>query len=293
MKAALAAAFLTSLASASPMPAPYSPYAPLKEAAGRAGDFPPTDKLLGASEDPLAALTADDDDLRDAMSSPPSAAWLMGGLRASNPADRLAAVHSAAIPRHVAAIPALAAVMLHLDETTEIRAAAATALGRIGDAVAAPSLGEALKDPAQEVRYAAALALGRVPADGAATRLTSALRSDPSWWVRYAAVLALGRTHKGFAAAALSECLRVEPKWQIRLAAVRSLQDLGGPGAPEAVALALSDKDSGVRTLAALALGEIGDDTQLHHLSAALKVETDLSARSAQSAAFRRILSKP
>ena len=30
--------------------------------------------------------------------------------------------------------------------------------------------------------------------------------------------------------------------------------------------------------MAALALGELGDDTQLHHLSAALKVETDLSA---------------
>ncbi len=290
MNAALAAVFLTTLASASPVP--YSPYASLREPAARPGDFPPTEKLLGASEDPLAALTSEDD-LRDALASPPSPAWLMGGLRSANPADRLAAIHSAAVPHHVSAIAPLAAVMLHLDETPENRAAAAIALGRIGDAVAAPSLGEALKDPAQEVRYAAALALGRIPADGAATRLTSAMRSDPSWWVRYAAVLALGRTHKGFAAAALTECLRVEPQWQIRMAAVRSLQDLGGPGAAEAVALALRDKDSGVRTLAAMALGEIGSDAQLHHLGAALKTETDLSARSAESRAFRRILSKP
>ena len=182
--------------------------------------------------------------------------------------------------------------MLRLDENPEIRAAAATALGRIGDAVAAPSLGEALNDPVPDVRYAAALALGRLPADGAATRLSRALRSDPSWWVRYAAVLALGRTKKGFAVPALEECLRLEPKWQIRMLAVRSLQDIGGAGAVSAIVKALLDKDSGVRTAAALALGQIGSDDQLPSLSAALKAETDLSARSAQSSAFRRILSK-
>jgi len=48
-----------------------------------------------------------------------------------------------------------------------------------------------------------------------------------------------------------------------------------------------------VRTAAAIALGEIGADANLPALDAALKVETDLSARSAQSAAFRRILAKP
>lgn len=299
MIAAHAAVLLTTLASASPaalpLPgyAPYSPYTPLAEAEGRPGDFPPTDRLLGASSDPLEALTAEEDDLRDALISPPSPAWLMAGLRASSPADRLAAVHSAAIPRHVAAIPPLAAVMLRLDERTEIRAAAATSLGLIGDAVSAPSLGEALNDPAPEVRYAAALALGRLPAEGAATRLTRAMRSDPSWWVRYAAVLALGRVKKGFVAGALEESLRVEPKWQIRMLAVRSLQDVGGPRAAGAVASALRDKDSGVRTAAAMALGEIGDDSHLERLNAALKAETDLSARSAQSAAFRRLLAKP
>ncbi len=290
MIAALAAVLLTPLASASPLRAPLPPFAPA--VAARAEDFPPTSMLLGEAEDPLKALTAEED-LRDALISPPSAAWLMGGLRASNPADRLAAVHSAAIPHHVAAIPALAAVMLRLDEKPEIRAAAATALGRIGDAVASPSLGEALNDPMPAVRYAAALALGRLPADGAATRLTRALRSDSSWWVRYAAVLALGRTKKGFVVGALEDCLRFEPKWQIRLSAVRSLQDVGGERAVAAVGSALKDKDSGVRTAAALALGHIGDDGQLQDLSAALKVETDLSARSAESGAFRRILAKP
>ncbi len=287
---ALAAVMLSAFAAASPVSYPLPGYAPPP---ARSDDFPPTGKLLGEAEDPLAALTAPDDDLRDALVSPPSPAWLMGGLRASNPADRLATVHSAAIPRHVAAVPPLSAVMLHLDELPEIRAAAATALGRIGDAVAAPSLSEALGDPEPGVRYAAALALGRLPAEGAATRLSRVLRTDPSWWVRYAAVLALGRTKKGFVVGALEECLRVEPKWQIRMLAVRSLQDVGGPRAAEAAALALRDKDSGVRTAAAIALGAIGDEAQLPYLNAALKTEPDLSARTAQSAAFRRILAKP
>lgn len=287
---ALAAAMLSAPASASPAFVPLPGYA---SPSSRADDFPPNARLLGEAEDPLAALTAEDDDLRDALVSPPSPAWLMSGLRASNPADRLSAVNSAAVPRHVSAVPPLSAVMLRLDETPEIRAAAATALGRIGDAVAAPALGEALNDPLPDVRYAAALALGRIPADGAATRLSRALRTDDSWWVRYAAVLALGRTKKGFVVGALEECLLREPKWQVRMLAVRSLQDVGGPRAAAAAAQALRDRDSGVRTAAALALGRIGDDSHLEHLSAALRVESDLSARSAQSSAFRRILAKP
>lgn len=286
---ALAAVMLASPAAAEP-----GRFIPLPgyAAAARAEDFPPNAKLLGEAEDPLTALTVEDDALRDALNSPPSAAWLMAGLRAGNPADRLAAVNSAAIPGHVSAVAPLAAVMLRLDEKTEIRAAAATALGRIGDAVAAPSLSEALNDLSQDVRYAAALALGRIPADGAATRLARAMRSDPSWWVRYAAVLALGRTKKGFVVPVLEENLRIEPKWQIRMLAVRSLQDIGTPRAADAVATALRDKDSGVRAAAALALGRIGSDAHLDALRSALQAETDLSTRSAQSAAFRRILSR-
>lgn len=286
---ALAAVLLSAPANAeAPRFAPLPGYA----AAARAEDFPPNDKLLGEAEDPLEGLTAEDD-LRDALISPPSAAWLMAGLRAASPADRLAAVHSAAVSGHVAAIAPLAATLLRLDEKTEIRAAAATSLGRIGDAVAAPSLGEALSDLSPDVRYAAALALGRIPADGAATRLARAMRSDTSWWVRYAAVLALGRTRKGFVVPVLEENLRLEPKWQIRMLAVRSLQDIGTPRAADAIVLALGDKDSGVRTAAAMALGRVGTDAHLPALGAALKAETDLSARGAQSAAFRRLLSRP
>jgi hypothetical protein len=291
MSTAFVAVLAASLASAAETYLPLPGYSP-EAATVSKSDFPPDETLLGAADNPLDVLVKDKEELRDALISPPSVAWLMKGLRAPVPADRLATIHSAAIPRHVSAVPHLTGVLLRLDEKPELRAAAATALGRIGDAVAAPGLIEALDDPSPEVRYAAALALGRLPTVGAATRLSRTVRSDPSWWVRYAAVLSLGRTKKGFVVSALEDCLQQEPKWQIRMLAVRSLQDVGGPRAAEALSRALRDKDSGVRMSAALSLAEIGGNIQLDSLRDALQAETDPSARSAQSAAFQRILAK-
>jgi HEAT repeat protein len=273
--------------SAVPSPSSPSPFSP------RVDDFPSPDKILGAADDPLAGLTNSEEDLRDALAAAPSAAWLMTGLRMSNPADRLAAIHSAGVPRHSEAIPHLTGVLLRLDEKPALRAAAAVALGRIGHPLAATALAEALGDPVPEVRYAAALALGRLPADGAATRLSRSLRFDPSWWVRYAAAIALGRTRKTFAVPALEERLRMEPVWQVRMQAVRSLQDIGGPRAAAAVTVALRDRDSGVRAAAALALGELGREEDLPAMREALRAESDSSTRAVLSAAFRRVLAKP
>lgn len=257
--------------------------------------FPSPERILGASEDPLAGLTAPavEADLRDAVMSPPSSAWLMSGLRAGDPASRLAAVEAAARPRNASAIPLLRGVLLRLDERPEVRAAAAVALGRIGLRAGAPALAEALGDPVPEVRYAAALALGRLPVEGATTRLTRSLRADPSWMVRYAAAIALGRARRDFAAGALEDRLRSEPVWQVRLQAVRSLQDIGGPRAAASASVGLLDKDSGVRAAAALALAEIGTDAEIVPLREALRVETDATTRAALAQAFRRVLAKP
>lgn len=289
MKTALAALLLPVVAYAAPARMPLPGYA---SSPARAEESAADDDFLGDIEDPLDELTVGED-LRDAVISPPSPAWLMKGLASSDPAARLSAVNAVAIPRHAAVVAPLTALVVRLEEPTEIRVAAATALGRIGDALAAPSLGEALKDPEAAVRYAAALALGKMSAAGSVTRLSRVMRSDPSWWVRYAAVLSLGRSKKSFVVGALSECLRDEPKWQVRMLAVRSLQDIGGPRAAEAIGPALRDKDSGVRTAAALSLAEIGGEAQLHYLSTAIRVENDPSAHSAEIAAFSRILAKP
>lgn len=254
---------------------------------------PPAERILGYVEDPLERLTADGEDLRDAVASPPAADWLQRGLRSPDQFTRAAAIRAAAVPRRVEGVPHLTGVLLRLDETVELRSAAAMALGRIGEPLAATALSEALSDPAQEVRYAAALALGRLRSDGAATRLERALRTDPSWWVRYAAAVGLGRLRKSFVIASLEDRLRAEAYWQVRLQTVRALQEIASPRAADVVVVALQDRDAGVRAAAAFALGEIGADRHLPAVGNALRAETDASSRGILTAAFRRILSRP
>jgi len=254
--------------------------APEWRASARPGAaFPTTESLLGDSADPLSNLTTGDEDLRDSLNSRPTAEALQRGLRDSSASARLAAVRDAAYPRDVAAIPHLSGVMLRLDEPTTVRAAAALALGRLGDRIAVGALSEALKDPAPEVRYAAALSLGRLPADGVATRLERTLRSDPAWQPRYAAAIALGRTHKAFAAGILAEALGTDPAWQVRQQAARSLVDLGTAHAAQALASALNDPEPSVRAAAGAGLAKIGGPDQRRAVLQALRDETDPSVR--------------
>lgn len=261
---------------------------------GYSGDAFPPEKLLGPAEDPLDALASEaaGEDLRDAVGAPPSSLWLQTGLRSPRASDRVSAVLSAAVPHNVAAVPHLRGVLLRLDEEPEVRVAAAVALGRIGAGVGLRGLLEGLKDPAPEVRVAAALSVARLRGDGAATALTRALSTDSSWWVRHAAAIALGRSGKSFAVTALQDCLTGEPRWQVRLQAVKSLQEIGGERAADAVALALSDPDSGVRAAAGIALGDIGDERQLQSLSSALKVESDASTRAVLQSSLRLLLAR-
>lgn len=255
--------------------------------------FPSSTRLYGGAQDPLEALAVDGEELRDAVASVPSASTLQAGLRAPRIDDRLVAVRAAAQPREVASIPYLAAALLRLDEPARLRAAAALALGRIGDRVAVPALAEGLKDPMPEVRYAVALSLGRLPADGVATRLERVLRTDPAWQVRYAAVIALGRTRKGFAATALAEALTSDGSWQVRQQAARSLQDLSSPQASAALVGALFDPEPSVRAAAGTALAESDVPSLRSALDDALADEKDPSVRAVLSAATRRAIKRP
>jgi HEAT repeat protein len=255
--------------------------------------FPSTAGLYGDEDaEPLTALSTEGEDLRDAVAEPPSIPLLQAGLRSPATLDRLAAVHSAALAHDVKAVPFLRGVLLRLDEPTRLRAAAALALGRIGDELGVSALSEALKDPMPAVRYAAALALGRIPADGVATRLERVLRTDPDWQPRYAATISLGRTRRPFVATVLAEALREDASWQVRQQAARSLQDIGTPHAAALLVGALRDLEPTVRAAAGTALGEIGSPEQLRRLSEALKIETDPAVRSVFASALRRGLSR-
>ena len=265
------------------------PAAPAVRVLPRPADsvFPATEKLLGEAADPLESL-ATGEELRDSLNSRPTSEALLKGLRDRSVAVRLAAVRFAAYPKDVSAIPSLSGVMLRLDQPSTLRAAAALALGRIGDRIAVGALSEALKDPAPEVRYAAALSLGRLPADGVATRLERTLRDDPVWQPRYAAAIALGRTRKAFTAEALADALGSDPAWQVRQQAARSLQDLGTAHAAAALASALNDPEPSVRAAAGAGLAEIGESEQRRAVTLALRDETDPSVRAVLALAERR-----
>jgi HEAT repeat protein len=91
------------------------------------------------------------------------------------------------------------------DPEAEVRARAAKAIGRSGDASTAPPLVKALSDPVWFVRLQAARAIG-VLAYGRAVRSLVSTMTDESWQVRAAAAAAL--RHLGDTAVpALTECL--------------------------------------------------------------------------------------
>jgi len=281
MATAAAGLMLLALSAAAAVPA--SPV--LRNAA-----FPTTERFLGRPVDPLESLTAEAEDLRDSVAEQSTSSALQAGLRSSAVNTRLDAIRAAAVPREISAIPYLSGVMLRLDQPTQIRAAAALALGRIGDRIAVGALAEGLKDPAPEVRYAAALSLGKLPADGVATRLEKVLARDPVWQVRYAAAIALGRTRKAFVGPDLADALAQDGAWQVRQQAARSLLDIGTPRAAEALAAALRDPEPSVRAAAGSALAELGGPVSRRAVADALRDEREPSVRAVLAVASRRAL---
>ncbi len=252
------------------------------------GAFPLTCRQFDGEYDPLDSFGSREDDLRDALASPPSSAALQAGLRAPGSLTRMAAVRNASRPRGVQSVPYLAALMLRLDEPVSLRATAALGLGRIGDGIAINALVEALHDPAPEVRYAAALSLGRMPADGVATRLERVLLEDPAWQPRYAAAISLGRGHRAFSATPLAESLTGDPAWQVRQQAARSLEEIGTKHAAHALVLGLKDPEPVVRAASGEALANIGNSDQRRLVTDALHVEPDPSVRAVLARASLR-----
>jgi HEAT repeat protein len=241
-----------------------------------ADPFPPVAELLS----PIPELDIPREELRDAVASPPDLAWFQAEIRVPDPGRRRAAVRAFGTPGNFAAIPYVSAVLLRLDEDAAVRAAAAEALGRVGDRRALRFLSQALQDPDERVRFAAALALGRIDSDANVARLERSLRKDPSWWVRYAAAGAMGSTGKGFTASWLERALCEDPAWQVRFQAVWALGELGTARAAAALARGLRDPEATVRCAAALALARIRGPRTAFILGRALSYEEDGAVRS-------------
>jgi len=189
--------------------------AAVAEALGRLGDKRAFEALLAAAEGKLAAP---DDSPRRARVLRAVAAEALGRLgdeRAIEPltrllADpeappevRLGAARGLGTAKPPAAPPALLSALA--DAFEEVRAAAAEAIGHIGDRNVTGELMRLLGAEPARGRAGAALALGQLQVPEAVDALADRLRGDPSVLVRRAAAEALGRLGGPSALAALRE----------------------------------------------------------------------------------------
>eukprot|EP00929_Paragymnodinium_shiwhaense_P069149 TRINITY_DN34884_c0_g1_i1.p1 TRINITY_DN34884_c0_g1~~TRINITY_DN34884_c0_g1_i1.p1 ORF type:complete len:1156 (-),score=274.93 TRINITY_DN34884_c0_g1_i1:218-3685(-) len=128
-----------------------------------------------------------------------------------------------------------------VDESTEVRTACCSAIGRLGRAggMAAPMICHRLEDPEASVRAAAAAALGML-AQYAECRpnLLIPVLSDENETARAAAAISLGQMgHRAKSAASqLGELLKEDPVDAVRLAAATALGKIGPPHVSMALA---------------------------------------------------------
>jgi HEAT repeat protein len=109
------------------------------------------------------------------------------------------------------------------------RRSAAVALAHIAPHQVLPELIRTLDDPDDELVAAAARALGQIGDAKATPVLIALLRGGRAWFVRVAAATALGALEDPAAAPALVEALDAE-EWDLRNAAARSLVALDSAG---------------------------------------------------------------
>jgi HEAT repeat protein len=121
---------------------------------------------------------------------------------------------------------------------TTVRAAAAAALGRIGDLRATEPLVSLLDDPSEEVRYAAVRSLTKIGA-AVPTAALLPLTRDESLNVRRAALLALGSLDDDESLPVLRETMTSDDPW-LRLYAAEALAGGDDEEYPRRVAEAAS-----------------------------------------------------
>jgi HEAT repeat protein len=136
------------------------------------------------------------------------------------------------------------------------RAWAANVLGEVRAQDAFPSLVLALGDPDGEVRAKAATALGRLGDRRAIGYLLEHLLTDPAPFVRLRIASSLGQFGGPEVADRLVRALG-DPAWWVRMRSVEALEQIG-PVAEAPLLVALDDADPEIRVRAAVALERLG-----------------------------------
>ena len=142
------------------------------------------------------------------------------------------------------------------DGTDNLRMWSARILGRVGDSSAVPVLLGALDDPVPRVRAAAAEALGLLGDPRALPGLESRILREPSAEVRSTAARALGVIGDDDALTPLVLALG-EPDYWVRARIIQAIDALG-PRSPEPIIRALEGPDEALARGAAAALVRLG-----------------------------------
>jgi len=147
----------------------------------------------------------------------------------------------------------------------ELRMAAASALGKLGDESGINSLKSALSDDDPRVRQRVCMALGEINHPSAVPALIDRL-SDPNGQVRHEAAISLSAIGTDQALAALKNMMDAD-NTAIRRIAASALGEAGTADVVEPLAAALNDPDEGVRSAAIYSIIELlsNVDTQKSH----------------------------
>lgn len=245
---------------------------------------------------PLLRLVMD-----EGMGVRANAIWALGRIgdrRASAPLRRSLSDQAAVVRE--AALGALGALedtgsvdeivrVLRSDRAARVRRTAAWALGTLEAREADDALVTVLRGEKDvEVREMIVWALGTLEAVSAQAALVDMLRHDTNAAVRENAAWALGQSEATTAAPALGEAAGSDANADVRGTAAWALGQMELRQAPEGLIRAVTDRDAEVRTRSAWSLSQIGDARAVSQLRAALRTETDATARKAQLRALIR-----
>jgi len=140
-------------------------------------------------------------------------------------------------------------------DVPELRMAAASALGQLGEVSAVPRLVQSLNDENPKVRVRCCAALAQLDHPKAVPPIINRL-SDPSGEVRREAAVALASIGTDQALSALLEMLD-DPNTSIRRIAAASLGEAGSVAAVQPLTDALNDESSAVRSAAVFSIIEL------------------------------------
>lgn len=184
-------------------------------------------------------------------------------LRDADAGVRAAAARSLAELEEYGSRHAAAVASLIQDSDPTVRQAAVEALGRLRNCSGAAQAAVYLRHTLSDVRAAAALALGACGAAVAAAHApeVAALLADGATDARNAAVYALPRLGPSGAPAAVELLRHAEPR--VRRAAAAALGMMGGAGADDVVCL-LQHREATVQCAALAALGAMGEAAAEH-----------------------------